>query len=253
VSSPPLLDIRELVVRYDQHHAVLQGVTLAAGPGDRVAILGPSGAGKTSLFRAVNGFAPVSSGSIKLEGVEVTQAGGAELRRLRRRIAVVSQRHDLVDRLAVYQNVMAGALGRWSWPRALRFLVKPTSDELDLAAAALCRVGLEHKLRQPTSDLSGGEHQRVAIARALVQQPVLLLADEPVASLDPRLAEQVLELLCGLARETHVTLLCSLHQPQLAEAYFERVVEMHDGQVMVDRPSLRNSPESPDIFKGAAI
>jgi phosphonate transport system ATP-binding protein len=242
-----------LVVSYDHHRAVLQGVNLAAGPGDRIAILGPSGTGKTTLFRTINGFAPVGSGSVKLEGVEVTRARGAELRRLRSRIAVVSQRHDLVDRLAVYQNVMAGALGRWSWPRALRFLVKPASDELEQAAAALRRVGLEHKLRQPTSALSGGEHQRVAIARALVQQPVLLLADEPVASLDPRLAEQILELLSGLARETNVTLLCSLHQPQLAEAHFERIVEMNGGRVVVDRPSLRRSPEAPDIFKGAAI
>jgi phosphonate transport system ATP-binding protein len=253
VTSAALLDVRELVVGYDQDHIVLQGVNLAAGPGDRVAILGPSGAGKTTLFRAINGFAPARSGSIQLEGREVTHARGGELRRLRRRIAVVSQRHDLVDGLAVYQNVMAGALGRWSWPRALRFLVKPTSEEMDQAAAALRRVGLEHKLRQPTSALSGGEHQRVAIARALVQQPVILLADEPVASLDPRLAVQILELLCGLARETRVTLLCSLHQPQLAEAHFERVVEMNGGRVVVDRPSLSQSAGSPDVFKGASI
>ena len=249
----PLLDIRELVVRYDQHHPVLDQVNLAAEPAERVAILGPSGAGKTTLFRAINGFAPATSGSIQLDGVEVTRARGAELRRLRSRIAVVSQRHDLVDRLAVYQNVMAGALGRWSWPRALRFLAKPTADELDQAAAALRRVGLEHKLRQPTSSLSGGEHQRVAIARALIQQPVLLLADEPVASLDPRLAEQILELLCGLARETHLTLLCSLHQPQLAEKYFERIVEISGGRVAMDRPSLSSSSAPPAVYQGIAI
>jgi phosphonate transport system ATP-binding protein len=166
---------------------------------------------------------------------------------------VISQGHDLVDRLAVYQNVMAGALGRWSWPRALRFLAKPTQDELDQAAAALRRVGLEHKLRQPTAALSGGEHQRVAIARALVQQPILLLADEPVAWLDPRLAAQILELLCGLARETHVALLCSLHQPQLAETYFERIVEMSGGRVANDRPSVSSSSASPGVFQGAAI
>jgi len=249
----PLLDIRGLVVRYDKHHAILDGLNLAAEPAERVAILGPSGAGKTTLFRSINGFARTTAGSIQLDGIEVTRAHRAELRRLRSRIAVVSQRHDLVDRLAVYQNVMAGALGRWSWPRALRFLVKPTADELDQAAAALRRVGLEHKLRQPTSALSGGEHQRVAIARALIQQPLLLLADEPVASLDPQLAEQILELLCGLARETHVTLLCSLHQPQLAEAYFERIVEMSGGRVAADRPAISSSLSPPGVYQGSAI
>jgi phosphonate transport system ATP-binding protein len=249
----PLLDIRDLVVRYDKHHAVLDGVSLAAEPAERVAILGESGAGKTTLFRSINGFVQASAGSILLDGVNVTRARGAELRRLRSRIAVVSQRHDLVDRLAVYQNVMAGALGRWSWPRALRFLVKPTPDELDQAASALRRVGLEHKLRQPTSTLSGGEHQRVAIARALIQQPVLLLADEPVASLDPRLAEQILELLCSLARETQVTLLCSLHQPRLAETYFERIVEMSGGKVATDRPSAGSVLAPASVYQGTAI
>lgn len=253
MSAPSLLDIRDITVRYGQDHTILKGVSLSAVRGERIAILGPSGAGKTTLFRAINCFALVASGYVTLEGVQVTAAHGAQLRRLRSRIAVVSQRHDLVDRLAVYQNVMAGALGRWSWPRALRFLVKPTSDELEQAAAALRRVGLEHKLRQSTASLSGGEHQRVAIARTLVQQPALLLADEPVASLDPRLAEQILELLCELARETRVTLLCSLHQPQLAESYFERIVEMQDGTIVTDRLSLGSSEASPKLYQGTAI
>ena len=249
----PLLDVRKVTVRYGAGDAVLQDISLVAGAAERVAILGPSGAGKTTLFRAINGFVPVTSGSILLDGQEVTRARGAHLRHLRSRIAVVSQRHDLVDRLAVYQNVMAGALGRWSWPHALRFLARPKAAELDEAAAALRRVGLEHKLRQPTSALSGGEHQRVAIARALVQKPVLLLADEPVASLDPRLAEQILELLCGLARETGVTLLCSLHQPQLAEAHFQRIVEISGGQVVQDRPSTSSSVASPSVYQGTSI
>jgi phosphonate transport system ATP-binding protein len=249
----PLLDIRQVAVHYDSGHAVLDGVSLMAGAGERVAILGPSGAGKTTLFRAINGFAPVTAGSIRLDGMEVTHARGAELRRLRSRIAVVSQRHDLVDRLAVYQNVMAGALGRWSWLRALRFLARPTSAELGEAAAALRRVGLEHKLRESTSALSGGEHQRVAVARALVQRPILLLADEPVASLDPRLAEQILELLCSLAREAGITLLCSLHQPQLAERHFQRIVEISGGRLVQDRPSAGTPPSAPAVYHGTSI
>jgi phosphonate transport system ATP-binding protein len=139
---------------------------------------------------------------------------------------MIAQHHDLVDRLAVYQNVMAGALGRWSSLHALRFLAFPFSSELAEAQAALTRVGIPHKLKSKTSDLSGGEHQRVAIARALVQRPDILLADEPVASLDAELATQILALMCSLARESGVTLVCSLHQEHLAERYFDRIVRV---------------------------
>jgi phosphonate transport system ATP-binding protein len=229
---PNLLEITNLVVQYDARHPVLKDICLYANPSERIAILGPSGAGKTTLFRAINGFVPVVSGSILVEQTEVTRLRGAALRRLRSRIAVVSQRHDLVDELRVYQNVMAGALGRWSSLRALRFLLWPRKDELAQAEEVLERVGLSHKLRVRTAGLSGGEHQRVAIARALVQEPCLMLADEPVASLDPALCEQTLELLCGLARESRVTLLCSLHQPHLAERYFDRIIEMRAGEIV---------------------
>jgi phosphonate transport system ATP-binding protein len=228
------LEIRDLVVRYGQH-TVLNGVSCAVRRGERVAVLGASGAGKTTLFRAINGFAAAAEGSILVDDVDVTQLRGGALRELRSRIAVISQRHDLVDNLSVHQNVMAGALGRWTSLHALRFLMWPSREELDVARAALGRVGLEHKLRSRTSALSGGEHQRVAIARALVQQPVLMLADEPVASLDPALSQQILELLCRLAEENNVTLLCSLHQPHLAEHYFERIIEMRAGEIIGER------------------
>jgi len=228
------LEIRDLVVRYGQH-TVLNGLSCAIRPGERVAILGASGAGKTSLLRSINGFVAAASGNILVDGIEVTRTRGRALRELRSRIGVISQRHDLVDNLAVHQNVMAGALGKWSSWKALRFLIWPFKAELEVACQALRRVGLEHKLRARTSSLSGGEHQRVAIARALVQDPILMLADEPVASLDPALSQQTLELLCRLADESRVTLLCTLHQPHLAEHYFERIIEMRGGEIVRER------------------
>lgn len=237
----PVLNITDLVVvRSKKSPPVLNGVTISVDRGEKVAILGPSGAGKTTLFRTVNGFVPIRSGSITVDGISVKGLHGKRLRRLRRHIAVVAQRHDLVDRLRVHQNVMAGALGRWSSLHALRFLVWPKAEELAEAESALRRVGIAHKLRERTSEISGGEHQRVAIARALVQQPTILLADEPIASLDPDLSHQILSLLCSLAEESGFALLCSLHQQEYAYQYFDRVIRIENGLVeREDQPQYR--------------
>jgi|SRR5579872_1291233 len=238
-----MLEIAGLTVRYPQQPTpALEGVSFTVQGGERVAVVGPSGGGKTTLFRAINGSIPVESGYVAVQGTRVDQARGAALRALRRRIAVIAQMHDLVDRLAVHQNVMAGALGRWSSLRALRFLIWPTPAELEEARAALQRVGIAEKLRSRTSDLSGGQRQRVAIARALVQGSTVLLADEPVASLDPALSEQILELLCELARERGLALLCSLHQPELAMRHFDRVIGL-DRRIAFDCPVGRVEPQ----------
>jgi phosphonate transport system ATP-binding protein len=222
-----MLEIEDITLHYPGRAApVLSRLSLSVSPDERVAIVGPSGCGKTTLFRAVNGFLPLASGRIVVDGIDVGAARRRGLRALRRRIAVIAQKHDLVESLAVYQNVMAGALGRWSGLRALRFLLLPRRSEIEEARAALFRVGIPEEVRRPTAHLSGGQQQRVAIARALVQKPVLLLADEPVASLDPELSGHILSLLCGLAAEGRMALLCSLHQPELAERYFDRVVDL---------------------------
>jgi len=230
-----MLSVHDVTVAQSQRAAaVLERISLTVKRGEKVAILGPSGAGKTTLFRAISGFLPIRSGTITVNGITVNGLRGKDLRTLRQGIGMISQRHDLVDRLRVYENVMAGALGRWSTLRALRFLVRPLQSELAEAERALDKVGMARKLRSRTSELSGGEHQRVAIARALVQQPLVLLADEPVASLDPVLSSQILELLCGLAHENGFTLICSLHQPEFAYEYFDRVIKMTEGNIESD-------------------
>jgi phosphonate transport system ATP-binding protein len=211
--------------------AILRGVDLTVAAGERIALLGPSGTGKTTLLRTINGLVRPASGRVLFEGEDVAALHGASLRGLRRRIALVAQKHDLVEALSVHQNVMAGALGRWSNARALRFLAWPRADELAEAEAALQAVGLAHKLRSRTTALSGGEQQRVAIARALVQAPRLLLADEPVASLDYANSVLVLDCLTGLAESRGMALICSLHQPELASRYFDRVIRVAGGQL----------------------
>lgn len=229
----PLLSVEDLVVVRSRRAApVLNGVSLSLERSEKVAIFGPSGSGKTTLFRAIAGFVPAKSGKIMVNGVSLEGLRGRALRSFRRQVALVFQSHDLVDRLRVYQNVMAGALGRWSSAHALRFLFWPRPEELAEAERALDRVGIAHKLRATTSEISGGEHQRVAIARALVQQPKLLLADEPIASLDPELSHQILSLLCRLADENGFALLCSLHQRQYAYQYFDRVIRIEQGTIM---------------------
>jgi phosphonate transport system ATP-binding protein len=234
----PLLKLRGLAVAPSPTAPpVIAGVDLDVEPGERIALVGQSGAGKTTLLRTLNGQIPPRAGQLLFEGQTLAALRGAALRRVRAHIGLITQKHDLVEPLRVDKNVMAGALGRWSTPHALRFLLWSSPGELAQAEVALGAVGLASKLREPTSALSGGEQQRVAIARALIQAPRLLLADEPVASLDPRTAEEVLDLLTGLTMARGMALICSLHQPELAARYFDRIIEVRSA-ALVEAPNL---------------
>jgi phosphonate transport system ATP-binding protein len=211
---------------------VISNIDLEVEAGERIALIGASGAGKTTLLRTLNGQIPPRAGRLLFEGQDLAALKGPALRRARAHIGLVTQKHDLVEPLRVDKNVMAGALGRWSTVHALRFLLWSSPSESAQAEAALSAVGLSSKLRQPTSALSGGEQQRVAIARVLIQAPRLLLADEPVASLDPDTAEDVLDLLTGLTKARGMALICSLHQPDLAARYFDRIIAVQAGALV---------------------
>lgn len=216
---------------------VLADVSLDVDEGECLGLVGPSGSGKTTLLRTIAGMIPPRAGTVRMAGTDLAGLKGRNLRRARARIGMITQKHDLVDSLRVDRNVMAGALGRWSTPRALRYLFWASADELAEAEAALAAVGLAAKLRRPTATLSGGQQQRVAIARALIQSPALLLADEPVASLDEGTAKEILGLLTGLARDRGTALIASLHQVELAERFCDRILELRSGRLVERRPS----------------
>ncbi len=231
--NTPLLSLKSVAIAPPSvDAAIMTQIDLQVARGERVALVGPSGTGKTTLLRTVNGQIRAHTGQIVFDGVSMASLSATALRQLRCKIGFVAQKHDLVEPLRVHQNVMAGALGRWSNGRALRYLVWPRQDELAECQAALASVGLAHKLHEPTTALSGGEQQRVAIARALVQAPQLLLADEPVASLDPGTANDILGLLTSLAYSRGMALICSLHQPDLAARYFDRIIEVRQGTLI---------------------
>jgi phosphonate transport system ATP-binding protein len=211
------------------------GIDLTVHRGETIALLGPSGSGKSTLLRHLNGLTRPDAGSVSVLGVDVASARGAELRALRRRVGVVFQQFNLVGRLTVMENILSGALGRVrgprygivTWPRAVR---AEAFEHLD-------RVGLADRAYQRAGSLSGGQQQRVAIARALLQQPELVLADEPVASLDPETAASVMDLLVRVCREDGLTMVCTLHQIEVALQWTSRVVGLRLGEIKLDEPT----------------
>ncbi len=217
--------------------SVLAGVDLAVAPGEAVALVGPSGAGKTTLLRLVAGSLRADAGGVAVDGRILADLDSRGLRDLRSRIGFIHQDLRLVPNLRVSQNVMSGALGRRSLAGTLRLMLRPAAADLLLAHRLLERVGIPEKMFVRTDQLSGGQAQRVAVARALFQQPTMLLADEPVASVDPARARDTLALLAGISREAGLTLLVSLHDPLLVREFFPRVVGLRAGRVVFDRPT----------------
>jgi phosphonate transport system ATP-binding protein len=211
----------------------LDEVSFTVEPGEVVVLLGLSGSGKSTLLRHVDGLHGASAGRVIALGTDVGQARGARLRELRRRISFVFQQFHLVDSLSVLENVCTGALGRLRGLR-LGLVTYPRAVRLE-ALEHLERVGLASQAFQRADTLSGGQQQRVAVARALMQRPEILLADEPVASLDPESSAQVMGLIREIASERNLTVLCSLHQVELALSWADRIVGLRSGQVVLDK------------------
>ena len=218
---------------------MLRGIELDIPSGECAILLGANGCGKSTLIRCLNGLARPDHGSIEIAGRDITRTRGRRLRQARRQIGVVFQHFNLVANVSVFQNVLYGALGQQAGG-LLRTLPALAPRELrDRAMGCLERVGLAEYAGNDCRQLSGGQQQRVAIARTLLQDPDVLVADEPVASLDPRAGRAAMELLLDIVRERGMTVLCSLHQLELAREYGDRVVGMKAGRIELDSPRSR--------------
>jgi phosphonate transport system ATP-binding protein len=222
----------------------LSSLTFDIEAGERVALLGPSGAGKTTLFRLLNATLRPTSGVFRFSGANVGAMSGKELRTIRRRIGTIYQQHQLVPSLTAIENTLCGRLGHWSLVHTLRSFVQPTRYDMQQAMAALESVGLADKGRARADELSGGEQQRLAIARVLMQDPDVILADEPFASLDPALTETVASLLLGLVQNGKRTLVATLHDVEMALRYFPRIVALREGSIVFDTTPDEISPEN---------
>ena len=239
-----MLRLEQVSKVYSDGTRALKDVSLEIEAGEFVVVLGKSGAGKSTLLRCINRLVEPTSGKIFFEDQEVTALDGKRLRALRQNIGMIFQNYNLVDRLSVQTNVLSGALGRMSaWSALVNYFAK---EEIAAAQHNLERMEIGGKAGQRADQLSGGQQQRVGIARALMQQPKIILADEPVASLDPATSRTILDILTRINREDGVTVLCNLHLPELAREYAQRLIAMKDGEIVYDGPPEGLTPNLVD-------
>ncbi|MEM9955068.1 MAG: phosphonate ABC transporter ATP-binding protein [Chloroflexota bacterium] len=243
-----MLEIRDVRVVYPNGTEALKSVSMTIESNEVVAIIGRSGAGKSTLLRCINGMQAVTSGSIKLDGQEVTTMSTRERRELNRQVGFIWQEYNLVGRLSANMNVLTGRLG---YNRGiLNSLGYFSSEQREIAMQSLDRVGMLHRAKFRADRLSGGEKQRVNIARAISQQPKLLLADEPVASLDPELSWTVMSDLSRIAREEGVPTLINIHEVELAKSFTDRLIGIAQGHVVFDgTPEELNQQAMDKIYR----
>ncbi len=247
-SNAPL-SITNLCKEYTAGKPVLKNISLTIDSQSTTAIIGPSGTGKSTLLRCINRLIEPTYGSIKLSGVEICNLRGRELRYTRRRIGMVFQEFNLVERLSVMENVLCGRLGYISSFRA--WLRKFPKHDIERAYELLELVGLIDFAQSRADELSGGQRQRVGIARAVMQQPEILLADEPTSSLDPKTSVEIMELLCEVASTNNIPVLVNIHDVNLGQRFAQRIVGMSQGTVVFDgKPDELNNEHLKAIYGG---
>jgi len=236
-----MLQLAELTKKYNTGELALKGVTLEIPKGQVLALIGPSGAGKSTLIRCVNRLVQPTSGSVVLKGTELTKLSSSALRKARRRMGMIFQEYALVERLTVMENVLSGRLGYVGFWRS--YFRKFPSADIQEAYRLLDRVGLKHMADKRADELSGGQRQRVGICRALIQNPDLLLVDEPTASLDPKTSRQIMRLIQELCSERGLTAIINIHDVFLAQMFSQRVVGLELGSVVYDGKPEGLTPE----------
>ena len=240
VQPAPIFELENVSKQFGTLPA-LSNVNLRIYSGERIALVGPSGAGKSTLINLLNGSLLPGQGTVRVLSQDLAHLTPHELRRVQRQVGTIYQQFHLVDNLRVIHNVNAGHLGKWSFPRAAFSLLWP--QNVELAAQALTQVGIPEKLYERTDRLSGGQQQRVALARVLVQDPVAILADEPISNVDPERSRGIMDILRKLSAETGKTLVVSLHAIEFAYSHFQRIIGLRQGRILFDSPPAQVTPE----------
>jgi phosphonate transport system ATP-binding protein len=249
VAGVPALELQSLTMAYVPGKPVIENISLSIAGRGLTAIIGPSGTGKSTLIRCINGLVTPTSGTILFKGDPLTGLSGRALREARRRIGMVHQEYNLVERLSVMENVLSGRLGYIAaWRAWLRRFPK---TDIDNAFALLDAVGLGEFAPRRADQLSGGQRQRVGIARALMQSPELLLADEPTSSLDPKTSVEIVELMVRLADERELPVIINIHNVELAKRFASRIIGMSKGAIVFDgRPAELQDRHLAEIYGG---
>jgi len=237
-----MLRLQGLVKRYRTGDLALKKIDLEVPQGQVMALIGPSGAGKSTLIRCVNRLVEPTDGKVYIKDLELTGLGRRALRHARRRMGMIFQEYALVERLSVMENVLSGRLGYTGFWRS--FLRKFPQTDIDEAFRLLERVGLDDMVDKRADELSGGQRQRVGIARALIQNPEVLLVDEPTASLDPKTSRQIMRLICELCAERNLAAIINIHDVLLAEMFARRIVGLQFGEIVYDGPPGGLTPDA---------
>ena len=247
-AGSPLLALHALSKRYSGGDLAVNNVSLEVPRGQVMALIGPSGAGKSTLIRCVNRLVEPTAGRVVLDGENITSLGGAALRRARRRMGMIFQEFALVERLTVMENVLSGRLGYVGFWKS--FLRRYPQSDVDQAFRFLDRVGLTEFVDKRADALSGGQRQRVGIARALMQDPAILLVDEPTASLDPKTSRQIMRLICEVCSERGLAAIINIHDVELARMFAARVVGLSRGEIVFSGAPRELTPEALTLIYG---
>lgn len=230
----PILEFKQVSKIYDNITKALDDINFAVEEGEFVSIIGPSGAGKSTLLRCINRLIDTSEGEIMFDGQDITHVKGKELRNVRTKTGMIFQHYNLVDRLSVIENVLHGTLGKKSTISGM--VGHYTEEEKTTAFEILKELGLGEQIYKRCDELSGGQKQRVGIARAIMQQPKLILCDEPIASLDPKASKVIMDQLVEINKNKKITCIVNLHQVDVAMRYSNRIIGVAGGRIVFDGP-----------------